>query len=298
MDIIGRAAANREAAGACSELQMYSHIGTLIKEQGLLGADQVEMILRTQQVSGLRFGEEGIRLGMLTQDHIDAALRRQFNVKMVTRGSSAVSTDIVAAYHPDCQSLSSLRSLRTILVSQHIRKNARGYTLAITSAHRKEGRSIIVANLAVLFSQIGMRTLVIDADLRNPKQHEIFGLTAMHGLSSVLARHSLDDMVQNVVGLGPLAVLPAGMPPPSPEQLLNRRIFPAILAELKKQFDVLILDTPSHEDNEEALVIAERAANTIVLAHKDKTHSQELVRLMAGLNAVQTNVIGTVLRAN
>jgi protein-tyrosine kinase len=297
MESFGHVAANWEAASVTPELHMYSLIGTHIKEQGLLDADQVEMILSSQQLSGLRFGDEAIRLGLLTQDQIDLALPRQLNANKVLVGNSAISTDIVAAYRPDCPSISPIRSLRTILVSQHIRKNAGGYTLAITSAHRKDGRSVIVANLAVLFSQIGMSTLVVDADLRSSRQHDIFGLTATHGLSSVLARHSLANMIQKIDGLGPLAVLPAGARPPSPEQLLNRRIFPAILAELKKQFDVLILDTPSTEDNDDALVIAERAANTIVLAHKNKTRSHDLARLMAGLNAVKTNVIGTILRA-
>jgi receptor protein-tyrosine kinase len=286
MESIGRVAANREEAGVAPEVQMYSLIGAHIKELGLLDADQIEL-----------FGDEAIRMGMLTQEQIDLALRLQFNVNTVAVGDSAISTDVLAAYRPDCPSLGPIRSLRTILVSQHIPKAANGYTLAITSAHRQDGRSFIVANLAVLFSQIGMRTLVIDADLRSPRQHELFGLSATHGLSSVLARHSLADMVQKIDGLGPLAVLPAGVRPPSPEQLLNRRIFPSILTELKKQFDVLILDTPSTEDNDDALVIAERAANTIVLAHKNKTRSQELARLIDDLNAIKTNVIGTILRA-
>jgi chain length determinant protein tyrosine kinase EpsG len=298
MESIGRVATGREEHGVAPELRMYSLIGAHMREQGLLDAEQVEAVLRSQQQTGLRFGDEAVRLGLLTRDQVGRVLRRQFNVSMLAIGDSAVSTEVVAAYSPDCPSIGPIRSLRTILVSQHIAKGAKGYTLAIASPRRRDGRSLFAANLAVLFSQIGMRTLVIDANLRQPRQHELFGLPDKHGLSTALARHAMTNLVQKIDGLGPLAMLPAGVIPPNPEQLLGRPVFPAMLAELKKQFDVLIVDTPSAEDNVDALLVAEHATEVVVIARKDSTRSDELARFVAGLRAVKANVIGTILRTD
>lgn len=298
MDNVGRTIVGREEQAPTPELRMYSLIGAHIREQGQLDAEQVEHVLHSQRQSGLRFGDEAIRLGLLTRGQIELALRRQFNVNTLPAGESPISRALVAAFDPDCASLSPLRSLRTILASQQLRTHGKGYTLAVASTQRNDGRSLVVANLAVLFSQSGQRTLVVDADLRHPRQHELFGLDARQGLSSVLARHTLTNMVQKIDGLGPLAILPAGVAPPSPEQLLGRPILPAVLGELKKQFDVLILDTPASERNSDALLLAEQATDVLVLARKDRTRAADLSRFTSSLRAVKANVIGTILRSD
>ncbi|MFK3736196.1 chain length determinant protein tyrosine kinase EpsG [Massilia sp. TN1-12] len=296
MESLDNVPVNREEHYVPPEVRMYSAIGAYFKEQGLLNKEQVEKVLRSQQQTGLRFGEEAVRLGLLTQGQIDLILRRQFDVSTLALGESAISTEVVAAYNPDCPSISPLRSLRTILMSRHTKRGSRGHTLAITSMHPKDGRSLVAANLAVLFSQIGMRSIIVDADLRNPRQHQLFGIAAKHGLSIALARHSLQSMVEKVNGLGPLSLLPAGALPPSPEQLLNRPVFALLLGELQKEFDMVILDTPAGMHHIEALLVAEQASHTLVLARKDMTRCEDLSRFMSSLDAVKANVVGTILR--
>ena len=99
--------------------------------------------------------------------------------------------------------------------------------LAIISGERREGRSYIAANLAVVFSQLGEHTLLIDADMRNPSQHKLFGLDNGGGLSAVLSGRGRPVTVKHVPGLPDLWVLPAGAPPPNPLELLARPQFPA-----------------------------------------------------------------------
>ena len=90
-----------------------------------------------------------------------------------------------------------------------------------------EGRSYITANLAVLFSQMGKRTLVIDADLRKPRQHRIFGLPGKIGLSALLAGRAGAEVMCDIPQLPGLTVLPAGVLPPNPQELLSRPRLPA-----------------------------------------------------------------------
>lgn len=300
MESIDSLPVNREAHDippeVAPEVPLYSPIGACFREQGLLNKEQVDKVLRSQQQSGLRFGEEAVRLGLLSQDQIELVLRRQFDVSALTVGESAISTEVVAAYDPDSPSLSPLRSLRAVLASRYMKKGSKGHTLAITSMQRQDGRSTVAANLAVLFSQTGMRTMIVDADLRNPRQHQLFGIAVKHGLSFALARHSLHNMVEKIEGLGPLSLLAAGALPPSPEQMLNKPIFAVLLHELQREFDIVILDSPSGTHHIEAMLIAEQADHTLVIARRDRTRRAELARFMANLDAVKANVVGTILR--
>jgi len=298
MDNIGRAISNRDEQHISSDVRIQYPIGVHIRDSGLLTQEQIEEVLASQRQSGLKFGEVATSLGLLSSQQINGLLREQFDIRSLSFGQSAVSSEVVAAYQPESTSIQPLRALRTALASQYINKDLRGYTLAVTSVNRNDGRSVIVANLAVLFSQIGMRTIVVDADLRFSRQKEIFGLSNKSGLSNALARHPITNMIERVSGLGYLAVLPAGSRPPSADQLLSRPIFSHLLGELKKQFDVIIMDSPATENNVDAILIAQQATHTLVLSRKDKTLNSDLARLLRQLQAVKATVIGTMLRTD
>ena len=298
MDSFGRAILTREDPHIPPDVRIHYPIGVHIRDAGLLTQEQVEEILISQRQSGLKFGEAAMALGLLTTQQVSQMLREHFDIHSLAPGESAISNEIVAAYQPESSSIQPLRALRTILASQHIKSDSKGYTLAVTSADRGDGRSVVAANLAVLFSQIGMHTILVDADLRFPRQKDLFGLSSKSGLSSALARHSLNNMIEKVSGVGPLAILPAGVRPPSPEQLLSRTVFSGLLGELKKQLDVIIMDSPATNDNVDALLIAEQAMHTLVLSRKGRTTTARLDRLLSQLQAVKANVIGTILRTD
>ena len=117
--------------------------------------------------------------------------------------------------------------------------------LAIVSPSHGEGRSFIAANLAIVFSQLGERTLLVDADLRTPCQHELFKLGNTPGLSGLLAGSSNHHAVLRVPSLPGLSVLPAGAVPPNPQELLGRPAFVEAVYTLSRDFDVIIIDTPA-----------------------------------------------------
>jgi protein-tyrosine kinase len=270
-------------------------IGAVLVDAGRLKAEDAERILRVQREQGLRFGDAAIRLGLITQADVEFALSRQFDYPYLLRGKSAVSQEVVAAYVPFSSQVETLRALRGQLMLRWFETDITHKALAIVSAERKEGRSYIAANLAVVFSQLGEHTLLVDADLRNPRQHQLFGLDNRAGLSAVLSGRGGPETIQRIPSLRDLSVLPAGAQPPNPSELLGRPPFSQLLHELAKEFDVILLDTPAATETADAQTVTMRAGCALIVVRKNASRVWQL-RGIAD-HAVQTNatIVGTVL---
>ena len=139
----------------------------------VLGIDArgIERVLAAQREQGVRFGEAARALGLATQAEIERALARQFGLACIAPGAAALGEELVAAYEPAGPQAEALRAVRDQLLLRWLERKPESRALAILSAARGEGRSFIAANLAVVFSQLGSRTLLVDADLRNARQH-------------------------------------------------------------------------------------------------------------------------------
>jgi protein-tyrosine kinase len=162
------------------------------------------------------------------------------------------------------------------------------------SAQRGEGRSYVAANLAIVFSQLGERTLLIDADLRRPRQHSLFRLSNAHGLSSVLAGRA-EDAIQRVPGLMDLSILTAGPTPPNPQELLSRTAFPRLLEKAAESFGVIIIDAPPLKESADAQTIAVRAGAVVLLARKHRSRLAEVRAAAQTLRDARASIIGIML---
>jgi hypothetical protein len=149
--------------------------------------------------------------------------------------SAAEGSELVVACDPFHACAEELRALRTQLVIRWDNAGVKARRLAIVSPGAQEGRSYLAANLAVAFAQLGQRTLLVDADLRAPRQHALFGLDAASGLAALLAGRAGREVLRALPDFGPLSVLPAGAPPPNPQELLSRPALGALLGELQAQ---------------------------------------------------------------
>jgi protein-tyrosine kinase len=167
--------------------------------------------------------------------------------------------------------------------------------LAVVSPGPGEGRSYVTANLAVVFAQLGQRTLLVDADLRAPRQHRIFNVTDRIGLSSILAGRADSGAVVPVPEFGTLSLLPAGACPPNPQELLLRPAFAALLEELASAFDVILLDTPPGRLYADAQSLAFRVGSVMVLARKDHTRFADTASVIRVLSDTGASVVGTLL---
>jgi protein-tyrosine kinase len=210
-------------------------IGVILSDWGRVSQENVQRILDYQRKAGLPFGEAGIAMGLITEEDVRQALSLQFG-QACPMPDAGLGPELLAAWQPESEAVEHLRALRSQLMLRWFENDARHAALAVLSAGPGEGRSYITANLAVLFSQLGKRTLVIDADLRRPRQHEIFGLSSRVGLSTILSGRAGREAVIEIESVPGLAVLPAGALPPNPQELLARPGLPRRPSESRSKW--------------------------------------------------------------
>jgi capsular exopolysaccharide synthesis family protein len=168
--------------------------------------------------------------------------------------------------------------------------------LAVVSAESGEGRTRLAANLAVSLAQLGRRTLLIDADLRRPRQHQVFDLPGPHGgLAALLADPSAAEAIQAVDDMAPLFVLPSGTVPAHPLELLESPGFTALLAELSQRFDHILLDTPAYTAGSDVLAICARCQASLLVVRPQHTRTRHARALIDALRHSGTLMLGTVI---
>lgn len=270
-------------------------MGVILVDAGRISSANTERVMVYQrQNGGIDFGEAGKALGLLTDDDVRFALAVQFDYSYVPEESN-LSHELVAAYQPDSPVAEQLRMLRSQLMLRWFDNRAEQKGLAVVSASAAEGRSYIAANMAIVFSQLGERTLLIDADLRTPRQHKIFSLGHKAGLSDMLVGLAGADAVTAIGALPNLSVLPAGTIPPNPQELLGRQNFAKLLQSLGHDFDVMIIDTPAASVCADAQTIAVRAGAALIVARQDKSSMAQLARLTRSLRDFGVTLVGSVL---
>ncbi|MEP7102120.1 MAG: chain length determinant protein tyrosine kinase EpsG [Burkholderiales bacterium] len=273
-------------------------LGGILIDSGLLKPEDAERILLVQKEHNLRFGDAAVRLGLLTEADIQYALSRQFAYAYLRKtpgDKKPVSDELVAAYEPFSPRVEQLRAIRSQLMLRWFDKADQRQVLTIIGAERGEGRSHLAANLAVVFSQLGERTLLVDADLRNPRQHELFYLENRIGFSTVLSGRSREEAIVRIPDLAGLCVLPAGPVPPNPLELLNRLNFDEFMMQVKSTFDVVIIDTPALSVGEDAAMIAVRTGAALAVARSARTKVSNFADMVQGLMNAGVSVVGSVL---
>jgi protein-tyrosine kinase len=270
-------------------------IGTLLVAAGKITPAQVDQVLRSQKDSGLLFGDEAIRLGFVRAWDVEQALAQQFEYPYLVPGQSKIHRDVIAAYNPFSAEIEVFRAARTQLLLRWFGKQGDRGALAIVSPVRGDGRSYVAANLAVVFSQLGERTLLIDGDMRHPRQHLLFGVSNAAGLSSVLAGRAGTEAIVKVRDLVDLSLLPAGPIPPNPGDLVARVPFSSQIEQAIKAYDVVIVDTPAMSLGNDAQSIAYRARGTLIVARKNETHLEVIQRMTADFRGVGVDVLGALL---
>lgn len=270
-----------------------SSMGALLVDAGKLTLEGAERALRMQKDLGIRFGEAAVRLGLVSEDDVQEALARQFSYPYLPKGQANLSPRLVAAYEPFSPQVESLRAIRSQLM---LRWFARGHrALAVLGADPDDGAALFAANLAVVFSQLGEQTLLVDANLRAPRQHDVFGLRARQGLSDLLAGRADLDVVLRVGGFVDLSVLPAGTLPPNPQELLSRDTFRTLDASLASRYDVVLYDLAPFGAGADALAVAARAGGVLLAVRKDHTRVAQLARMSEQLAEAGAEVVGAVV---
>lgn len=270
-------------------------IGDIIAEANNLTTEQVERILAHQKSHGLRFGEAAVSLGLAKGEDVLWALSQQFHYPYAAGGGPAPSDELVLAAKPFSDQAEAFRVLRSQINMKLYSADAPRRAIAVISANDGDGKTFFAANLAIAFSQLGGRTLLVDGDMRSPRQHEIFGLANGSGLSGILSGRAESNVIRPVRDLPSLFVMPVGTLPPNPTELVERPAFALLMRELVTKFDHVIVDTPAAAHGADYAVIAARCGAALAVARKGLTRVAALKDLVGALGNTPTELAGVVM---
>jgi len=284
--------ANSKITNKISPLQNTASMGALLLDAGKISSRDAERIVALQKQKGMLFGDAAKALGLVNDDDIQRALSYQFDFPFLSASEENFSQELVAAYQPMSTQVEALRAVRGQLMLRWFSNVHK--TLTLVSLSRGEGRSLMAANLAIVFSQLGERTLLIDADLRQPRQHSLFKLQSIYGLSDVLAGRADLTVITRIPAFRDLSILPAGTIPPNPVELISRGL-KKCLKELQTQFDVILIDTPPAEQAIDAQITASNCGGSLLVVRQHKTRMNDLQLLKDALQDTGSQCLGVVL---
>jgi capsular exopolysaccharide synthesis family protein len=165
--------------------------------------------------------------------------------------------------------------------------------LQVTSSDPGQGKSTVIANLGVALGQLGIPTVIVDADLRAPRQHQIFGLPNAHGLSTAMVLTDSELSPQPTEWRN-LSVLTSGPIPPDPTEMLHIR-FRSILRELRSQEQFVLIDSPPILPVSDARLIAPHADGVLMVAAAGMTKMSSFTGALEKLRFAGATVIGIVM---
>lgn len=167
--------------------------------------------------------------------------------------------------------------------------------IMVTSSKPNEGKSTTTANVAVAFAQSNKRVLLIDADLRKPSQHHIFGKSNRVGLTNVLFKQKLLEEVIQSTDTDNLSIIHAGPTPPNPSELLSSMQMASLLSKARELYDVIIIDTPPILSVTDAQIVATLSDGVVLVVDSGKVKKELALKAKAYLEHVNAKLIGVVL---
>jgi protein-tyrosine kinase len=298
-------------------VSLVTRLRNALIEMGRLTPEGALRIDEAMRTIGLEFGDAALRLGLLTPEDLAEAtqaakklppaatdgifegaihrmsLNRGLPVKYV--GKVAPGPSIIMLRDPDNIYSEQIRALRTELLLLNSGSRS-GNSIVILSPCRGEGRTQLCAELSIAFSQLGKRTLLVDADLRRPRVHSLFESHNGFGLGQALASGGVPELL-GVDILPHLSVLIAGSNIPNPLEVLTNGHFQRQISDWRKKYSMIIIDTPPITEFADGLAIASFAEQVLVVGRVGSTphkNMKEMLRRMAG---TQSRIVGAVINS-
>ncbi|OCT11060.1 hypothetical protein A8709_05010 [Paenibacillus pectinilyticus] len=209
--------------------------------------------------------------------------------KLSTKASSAVMMQISA----NSSTAEAYRSLRFNIECSVFGREAK--TITITSSSRGEGKTTTAVQLAIAYAQIGKKVLLLDADLRNPSIHLAFGEENRRGLTNYLeGQASLNEIIRDTI-VENLSMMTSGPGSKNPSGLLASKQMDTLLATLKENFDIVIVDTPSLLTITDAKIMATKCDGILLIVEYGKVKREAAKKVKEELMLANVKLIGVVL---
>jgi receptor protein-tyrosine kinase len=282
-----------------------------------LSEEQVDQINFAADSLGMSFVQAALHLEIITENEladarewskrfaetetvgpVESAMRRIATISRKRFATSDrprhIGEQLVITREPYNAHSEKIRALRTELMMM-AQNQGTSCVLAIVSAFSGEGRSQLAAELAIAFAQLGRNTLLVDADLRHPRQHQLFqGAEEEQGLAQALAGKN-NPTVHPVAEEKHLSVLPTGTLPPNPLELLSDQHFKKLVADWRNNFDFVLIDTPPISDFADGLAVATVAERALVMSRAEHTTYRGFRSMMRRLATAEAWVMGAVV---
>jgi tyrosine-protein kinase len=244
----------------------------------------------------------GVGVAFLTE-HLDTSIRSADALE-VAAGAPVVGTiplfeateqPLPVVSEPRSVEAEAFRKLRTNLSFLGVDRGS--LCCVVTSPSVGEGKSTVTANLAMAIAQSGLRVIVVEADLRRPTVHRLFGLQHRVGTTTVLLDHAdVDDALQQLDD-EPVAVLTSGQLPPNPSELLGSRPMGELVAELRRRADVVLIDSAPLLPVADPVVVSQFADGMLLVARAGSTTRDHIKAARAACDRGGARVLGVVLNA-
>jgi protein-tyrosine kinase len=280
-----------------------------------LSSDAVGQVEESMRAMKMTFADAALHLGLVTAPDVAEALARARRraylespgvIEAVLRRHARdrkpkvwhtdhvkPGVELLIAHAPDDPRSERIRALRTkLLLGRQGTRPAN--VIALLSPGPGEGRSLLSAELAIAFAQSGRHTLLVDADLRHPRQHLLFEADNEWGLAQALA-HAEPPRLYGVEGLPEMALLTSGEVPTNPLELLSGDHFERMVRDWQREYEFVVIDTPPVTRYSDGLAVATRARRVLVLSRARVTPFKDLKEMSRHLAATEASVLGAVI---
>jgi succinoglycan biosynthesis transport protein ExoP len=243
---------------------------------------------------GLAIVLEQLDRTFVTREQVEDGLGLAFLgvVPTIEPGEPDAKRDLFVHSNPKSAAAECLRSIRTNLLFMSPEKPLK--SILITSSGPSEGKTTVAVSLAEIMADGGNRVLLVDADMRRPRVHQVFGVATEAGLSSVIMGGTLEETIRPTA-IPNLWVLPCGPVPPNPSELLHATAFGRLLETLGGRFDRIIIDSPPAGVVADAVVIATQVDATLMVLNASRTARDAALRSVRAMRDVNVRMCGAVL---
>lgn len=239
--------------------------------------------------------------GAVLVEYLDDAIRSPVDIEQRCRTPllaiiprfENTGSSLVLLESPRSHASEAFRTLRSSLKFASLGKPLK--TIMVTSPEPSEGKSTLAANLGGAFAQGGQKTVILDADLRRPRVHEIFGLDKDIGLTNVLVGDMDLDSVIKETGIENLYAITCGPIPPNPAELLESERMKELLEELKQKADIIIIDSPLVIGLADAVILSSISDGVLIVARYNSTSRSAFNQARKMLETANANILGAVL---
>lgn len=214
--------------------------------------------------------------------------------KGLDQASMKEGVGLITLTEPTSVIAEQFRTVRTNIQFSSIDQKLR--SVVFTSAGPSQGKSTVSANVAVTWADQGVDVLLVDADMRRPTVHQTFQVPNKRGLTSLLTEETFD--LTNTIQKTPvdhLFVLPCGVVPPNPSELLNTKKMDKLIQELTKHFDLVIFDVPPVISVTDAQILASKVDGTILVVPQGIVEKGSVAKAKELLEVVNARILGTIM---